>query len=70
MTEWKPASAFKQATEPDDQLEIDPAILAWFKARGRGWQQELNGVRGFYIDTVEHPASEPDHEQTGPEPGP
>jgi hypothetical protein len=44
---------------PHEKLEIDPVILAWFRARGRGWQDELNGVLGFYIDTAEHPASEP-----------
>lgn len=60
MNEWKPASSFKQAAEPDEKLEIDPAILAWFKARGVGWQNEINGVLAFYIDTVEHPASEPE----------
>jgi uncharacterized protein (DUF4415 family) len=59
MAEWKPASSLKPAADPDDQLEIDPAILAWFKARGRGWQEELNGVLAFYIDTIEHPASQP-----------
>lgn len=60
MNEWQPTSSFKQAANPDEQLEIEPAILAWFKARGTGWQEELNGILAFYIDTVEHPASEPD----------
>ena len=36
------------------------AVLAWFKARGTGWQNEINGVLEFYIDTIEHPASEPE----------
>jgi hypothetical protein len=43
---------------PDEKLAIAPDILAWFKARGAGWQDEINGVLEFYIDTVEHPASE------------
>jgi BrnA antitoxin of type II toxin-antitoxin system len=44
MNEWMPASSFNQAAEPDEKLAIDPAILAWFKARGTGWQDEINGV--------------------------
>jgi hypothetical protein len=34
MNDWKPVSTFKQAADPDEKLVIDPAILAWFKARG------------------------------------
>jgi uncharacterized protein (DUF4415 family) len=41
------ALAFKQAAETDDRLALDPDILAWFKARGRGWQDEINGVLEF-----------------------
>ena len=60
MNEWNPPASFKQAAEPDEKLAIDPDILAWFKARGAGWQDEINGVLEFYIDTIEHPASEPE----------
>jgi uncharacterized protein (DUF4415 family) len=58
MNESNPASSFTQAAEPDEKLAIDPDILAWFKARGAGWQDEINGVLAFYRDTIEHPASE------------
>jgi uncharacterized protein (DUF4415 family) len=47
MNESKPASSFKQAAEGDETLAIDPDILAWFKARGAGWQDEINGVLAF-----------------------
>jgi uncharacterized protein (DUF4415 family) len=60
MDECNPASSFRQAADPDEKLAIDPPILAWFKARGAGWQDEINGVLEFYIDTIEHPASEPE----------
>jgi uncharacterized protein (DUF4415 family) len=60
MNEWQPTLSFKQAADPEEKLEIEPAILAWFKARGAGWQEELNGVLEFYIHTAEHPASEPE----------
>jgi uncharacterized protein (DUF4415 family) len=60
MNELQPTSSLKQAAEPEEKLEIEPAILAWFKARGAGWQEELNGVLEFYIHTAEHPASEPE----------
>jgi uncharacterized protein (DUF4415 family) len=60
MNEWQPTASFKQAAEPDEKLAIDRAILAWFKARGAGWQEELNGVLEFYIHTAEHPASKPE----------
>jgi uncharacterized protein (DUF4415 family) len=60
MNEWQPTSSFKQATDPEEKLDIEPSILAWFKARGAGWQEELNGVLEFYIHTAEHPASEPE----------
>lgn len=60
MNDFNPASSFKQAAEPDDKLVIPPDIVAWFKARGTGWQGELTGVLEFYIHTVEHPASEPE----------
>jgi uncharacterized protein (DUF4415 family) len=59
MHQINTAYAFKQAANTDEKLAIDPAILAWFRARGRGWQDEINGVLEFYIDTIEHPASEP-----------
>ncbi len=70
MTELNPASSFEHAAKPDDHLEIDQAILAWFKARGRGWQEELTGILEFYIHTAEHPASDPDYEPPGIKPGP
>ena len=60
MNEWQPILSFKLAADPDEKLAIDPAILAWFRARGTGWQEELNGVLEFYIHAAEHPASEPD----------
>jgi uncharacterized protein (DUF4415 family) len=60
MNEWQPTSSFKRAAAPEEKLEIEPSILAWFKARGAGWQEELNGVLEFYIHTAEHPASEPE----------
>jgi uncharacterized protein (DUF4415 family) len=60
MNELNPATSFKQAAEPEEKLAIDPAILACFKARGAGWQDEINGVLAFYKDTIEHPASEPE----------
>jgi uncharacterized protein (DUF4415 family) len=67
MNESKPASSFKQAADPDEKLAIDPDILAWFKARGAGWQDEINGVLAFYRDTIEHPASEPEPQKpSGP----
>jgi uncharacterized protein (DUF4415 family) len=49
MNELKPASSFKRAAEPDEKLAIDPAILAWFKARGAGWQDEINGALAFIL---------------------
>jgi hypothetical protein len=70
MNDIPPASAFQKATQPDENLAIAPDILAWFKQRGAGWQQEIEGVLDFYINTVEQPASVPDHEPHGPEPGP
>jgi uncharacterized protein (DUF4415 family) len=67
MNESEPASSFKQAAEPEEKLAIDRAILAWFKARGAGWQDEINGVLAFYKDTIEHPASEPEPQKpSGP----
>jgi hypothetical protein len=60
MHQMRPDSAFKQAVEQGDRLAIDHDILAWFKARGRGWQGEIRDVLAFYIHTAEHPASEPE----------
>jgi len=60
MNEWNPGASFKPAAEPEEKLAIDRAILAWFKARGTGWQDEINGVLAFCKDTIEHPASEPE----------
>jgi hypothetical protein len=58
MNDFTPASAFRDAAEPGEKLEIAPDILAWFKKRGASWQQEIEGVLDFYIDSVEHPASD------------
>ncbi|MCI0600140.1 MAG: hypothetical protein L0Y60_11600 [Beijerinckiaceae bacterium] len=60
MNELNPALSFKQAAESDDKLDIPHDILTWFKARGTGWHNELNGVLEFYIHTADHPASEPE----------
>ena len=60
MNEWQPTMSFKHAADPDEKLAIYPAILVWLKARGARWQDEINGVLAFYIDTIEHPASEPE----------
>jgi len=61
MNDLPPAESFRQAAEPDDKLEIAQDILAWFKKRGKGWQQELEGVLDFYINTAEQPASVPNY---------
>jgi hypothetical protein len=37
MKEWQPTSSFKQAADHEEKLEVEPSILAWFKARGAGW---------------------------------
>lgn len=58
MNDKPPASAFKDAAEPGANLAIAPDILAWFKKRGVFWQQEIEGVLDFYINTVEQPASD------------
>ena len=29
------------------------------------WQDEINGVLGFYIDAIKHPASDPDAFEPG-----
>lgn len=60
MDEFDAVSAFGQAAKPDEGFALDPAILAWFKARGSGWQNEINGVLSFYIETVKDPASQPE----------
>lgn len=59
MDELDAVSAFGQASKPGESFALDPAILTWFKARGVGWQNEINGVLSFYIDTIERPASSP-----------
>jgi uncharacterized protein (DUF4415 family) len=67
MNEWNPLASFRQAAAPDEKLAISPDILAWFKARGAGWQDEINGVLAFHKDTIEHPASEPEPQKpSGP----
>jgi hypothetical protein len=67
MNEWNPLASFRQAAAPDEKLAISPDILAWFKARGAGWQDEINGVLAFHKDTIEHLASEPEPQKpSGP----
>jgi hypothetical protein len=61
MNAFRPSLSFTQAAQPADKLDLSPDILAWFKKRGAGWQQEIAGVLDFYIDSVEHPASDPDY---------
>ena len=51
MNDLNPESSFKDAAQPDETLEISPAILAWFKNRGVFWRQEIEGVLDFYINT-------------------
>jgi hypothetical protein len=65
MNDKPTASSFKDAAEPTEKLDINPAILAWFKERGASWQQEIEGVLDFYINTVEQPASVPDAFEPG-----
>jgi hypothetical protein len=47
MNDKPPASAFKDAAEQGANLTIAPDILEWFKQRGMGWQQEIEGVLDF-----------------------
>jgi hypothetical protein len=58
MNDKPPVSAFKDAAEQGTNLAIAPDILEWFKKRRVGWKQEIEGVLDFYIDSVEHPASD------------
>jgi hypothetical protein len=58
MNDKPPALAFNDASEPVENLAIAPDILEWFKKRGASWQQEIEGVLDFYINTVEQPASD------------
>jgi hypothetical protein len=58
MNDKPPASAFKDAAEQGANLAIAPDILEWFKKRGAGWRQEIEGVLDFCINTVEQPASD------------
>lgn len=57
MDELDAVSEFGDAAKPDESFALEPGILAWFKARGAGWQNEINGVLSFYIETVRHPAA-------------
>ncbi len=65
MNDKQPASSFNDAAEPGATIAIAPDILEWFKKRGASWQQEIEGVLDFYIDSVEHPASDPDAFEPG-----
>jgi hypothetical protein len=65
MNDLNPASSLKGAAEPSEKLDLNPAILAWFKERGASWQQEIEGVLDFYIHTVEQPACGPDAFEPG-----
>jgi hypothetical protein len=58
MNDCTAASSFKDAAEHGSNLAIAPDILEWFKKRGTGWRQEIEGVLDFYINTVEQPASD------------
>lgn len=72
MNDLPPSLSFTQAAQPTENLAIAADILAWFKKRGEGWQQEIEGVLDFYINTVEQPASDPDAFEPGemdPAPG-
>ncbi len=71
MDDLTPASSFKDAAQPTEKLDLNPAILAWFKERGASWREEIEGVLDFYINTVEQPACGPDAFEPGemdPEP--
>jgi len=65
MDDLTTAPAFKDAAEPTEKFDLNPAILAWFKERGASWQQEIEGVLDFYINTVEQPACGPDAFEPG-----
>ena len=35
-------------------LRLDPDILAWFRAAGRGYQTRINAVLRAFVDAQEH----------------
>jgi hypothetical protein len=55
MNDVTTGQAFKDAAQPTEKLEIAPDILEWFKKRGAFWQQEIEGVLDFYINTPYDP---------------
>lgn len=44
---------------PKNYLRVDPDILEWFKAQGKGYQARINAVLRDYVAKKEKHRSEP-----------
>lgn len=46
---WKDAKVVWPEAKRLTSLRIDPDVLAWFKARGKGYQTRMNAVLRAYM---------------------
>lgn len=46
---WKGAKVVWPETKQLTSLRIDPDVLAWFKAQGKGYQTRMNAVLRAYV---------------------
>ena len=46
---WKDAKVVWPETKQLTSLRIDPDVLGWFKAQGKGYQTRMNAVLRAYV---------------------
>ncbi len=49
MAFWKDAKVVWPETKQLTSLRIDPDVLIWFKAQGKGYQTRMNAVLRAYV---------------------
>lgn len=47
---WENMRKFKPVHKTPLTLRVDDDVLAWFKARGKGYQSEINSVLKAYVE--------------------
>ena len=49
---WKRAEVVLPKTKKAISLRVDPDVLAWFQARGKGYQSLINAVLRSYVESA------------------
>ncbi len=57
VPDWTQAKLVRPKAKQSIHLRLDPDVIAWFKAQGRGYQTRMNAVLRTYVNAHKHDSS-------------